>query len=97
MLTKPDRISPGEEDRWIKLIKNESAHLDNGWYCVKQPSSMELQEKGLTFKEARRRGEAYFKNPPWSTLELKHRNQLGTEALTKKLHDYLMAVISKRF
>ena len=96
MLTKPDRIPSGEEENWIKLIKNERAPLVNGWFCVKQPSSMELKEEGLTFEEARRRGEAYFENAPWSTIDPHHRKKLGTQALTRKLHEYLVTLISTR-
>ncbi|KAF8514308.1 P-loop containing nucleoside triphosphate hydrolase protein [Gautieria morchelliformis] len=96
VLTKPDRISPGEEGRWIRLIKNEISPLDNGWYCVRQPSSIELSEPGFTSEQARLRGEEFFENPPWLALEPEHRNKLGTRALTQKLHEYLMTVISKR-
>ncbi|KAF8586086.1 hypothetical protein K439DRAFT_1652711 [Ramaria rubella] len=96
VLTKPDRIPDGEEDRWIRLIRNDISPLENGWYCVKQPSSVEL-EKNLTFHEARRRGEAFFTNQPWSLLELSHRRRLGTRALTQKLNEYLMSLIAKRF
>jgi hypothetical protein len=80
----------------MRLIKNESSVLQNGWYCVKQPSTMEL-ERGLTFQDARRRGEDYFNSKPWTTLETMYRRRLGTHAVTRKLNEYLMTVISKRF
>ncbi|KAF8586089.1 hypothetical protein K439DRAFT_1632008 [Ramaria rubella] len=96
ILTKPDRIPEGEHARWMKLIKNEIAVLQNGWYCVKQPSTADM-DKGITFMEARRRGEDFFKTSPWSGLDPWHKKRLGTQAVTQKLNEFLMDVISKRF
>ncbi|KAF8514309.1 P-loop containing nucleoside triphosphate hydrolase protein [Gautieria morchelliformis] len=96
VLTKPDRIPEGEHAKWFALIKNERSALVNGWYCVKQPSTAEL-EKGLTFFEARRRGEEYFRTPPWSRLDHRCQSRLGTQAVTQKLNGFLMDMISKRF
>jgi len=96
VLTKPDRIPEGEGDRWMKLIKNKSSVLQNGWYCVKQPSTVELQG-GITFQEARRLGESFFKDTPWTTLEMMYQKRLGTQALKQKLNEYLMTVIATRF
>jgi Dynamin central region len=95
VLTKPDRIPEGEHAKWFALIKNERSALVNGWYCVKQPSTAEL-EKGLTFFEARRRGEDYFRSPPWSRLDQRYQSRLGTQAVTQKLNEFLMDIISKR-
>src|SRR5204863_319349 len=44
VLTKPDRIPPGEEERWLRFIRNEVEPLENGWYCVKLPNSKSLDE-----------------------------------------------------
>jgi hypothetical protein len=96
VLTKPDRIPEGEHTRWLKLIRSEVSALQNGWYCVKQPSSAELG-KGLAFLDARRRGEDFFKSSPWSTLAPMYKKRLGTQAVTQKLNEFLMAVISKRY
>ncbi|KAF8515814.1 P-loop containing nucleoside triphosphate hydrolase protein [Hysterangium stoloniferum] len=96
VLTKPDRIPEGEHARWFKLIRNEVSVLQNGWYCVKQPSSAELG-KGLTFVDARRHGEEFFKTTtPWSTLDFMYQKRLGTQAVIQKLNEFLMDVISKR-
>lgn len=79
----------------MRLIKNEKSALMNGWYCVKQPSTAEL-DRGLSFFDARRRGEDFFKTPPWSRLDPKCQSRLGTQAVTQKLNEFLMDVITKR-
>ncbi|KAF8515813.1 P-loop containing nucleoside triphosphate hydrolase protein [Hysterangium stoloniferum] len=96
VLTKPDRIPEGETNKWLKMIKGEQSALEHGWYCVKQPSTKEM-EQNLTFQAARRIGEDFFREPPWSTLASEHRRHLGTLALTQKLNEHLMDLISKRF
>ncbi|KIJ53715.1 hypothetical protein M422DRAFT_42801 [Sphaerobolus stellatus SS14] len=95
VLTKPDRIPEGETGKWISLIRNERSALAHGWFCVKQLSSAELEKK-LSFEEARRLGEEFFKNRPWSNLETTYQRQLGTAALTKSLSQHLLDLIAKR-
>ncbi|KIJ53717.1 hypothetical protein M422DRAFT_775734 [Sphaerobolus stellatus SS14] len=95
VLTKPDRIPEGETGKWIGLIRNEQSKLAHGWFCVKQLSSAELEKK-LSFEEARRLGEEFFKNRPWSNLETTYQRQLGTAALTKSLSQHLLDLIAKR-
>ncbi|GJJ07916.1 hypothetical protein Clacol_002122 [Clathrus columnatus] len=98
VLTKPDRIPEGKLDhaRWLRLIRNESSPLVNGWYCVKQLSSVQLQQ-GYTFEESRRICERFFKEThPWKTLEASSQRRLGTKAVTIKLNEFLMDVIDQR-
>ncbi|KIJ53719.1 hypothetical protein M422DRAFT_222407 [Sphaerobolus stellatus SS14] len=95
VLTKPDRIPDGEHARWLKLLRNETSVLQNGWYSVKQPSTQDL-ERGLTSEEALRRGEEFFRTAPWSKLDPLYQKRLGTRAVIQKLHEFLMEVISKR-
>ncbi|KAL4248958.1 hypothetical protein ABKN59_007409 [Abortiporus biennis] len=96
VLTKPDRIPPGEEDRWLRLIKNEVEQLDNGWFCVKQPDSATLKA-GITWSKARDAERDYFSlKHPWSDLELTHQRRLGTSNLANCLSDILSDLIGKR-
>ncbi|KAI0782953.1 P-loop containing nucleoside triphosphate hydrolase protein [Abortiporus biennis] len=96
VLTKPDRIPPGEEDRWLRLIKNEVEQLDNGWFCVKQPDSASLKA-GISWSEARDAERDYFSlKHPWSDLEPTHQRRLGTSNLADCLSDILSDLIAKR-
>ncbi|GJJ07887.1 hypothetical protein Clacol_002093 [Clathrus columnatus] len=98
VLTKPDRIPEGKLDhaRWLRLIGNENSPLVNGWYCVKQLSSVQLDGR-YTFEESRRICENFFKEThPWNTLDAFSQKRLGTKAVTLKLNEFLMDVITKR-
>ncbi|KAJ7443601.1 P-loop containing nucleoside triphosphate hydrolase protein [Mycena galericulata] len=96
VLTKPDRISPGDEERWLPLIRNEEEILENNWYCVKQPSSQDLK-KGTTWDDARARENEFFAStPPWSNLEPMYQKYLRTSNLVARLSSILSDLISKR-
>jgi len=97
VLTKPDRIPTGEEDRWMRLIRNDAEPLDNGWFSVRQPNSQALA-KGISWAEAREQERQFFLNPnyPWSTMEQSYRRQLGTQNLTERLSVILSDLIRRR-
>ncbi|KAF8600340.1 P-loop containing nucleoside triphosphate hydrolase protein [Ceratobasidium sp. AG-I] len=96
VLTKPDRIEPGEEEKWLSFVRGETEALQKGWFCVKQPSPAELSER-LTWKEARRREEAFFTTKePWCFQDVSTRSRFGTARLTNQLSDILSKLISDR-
>ncbi|KAF5374644.1 hypothetical protein D9615_008939 [Tricholomella constricta] len=96
VLTKPDRIPPGEEHNWISLIRNERESLDNGWYCVKQPGSDQLK-KGITWAQARKREDEFFASTAaWSELDSMYHKYLRTGNLVDRLSSILSDLISKR-
>lgn len=96
VLTKPDRIPQGEEDRWLRFIRNEREPLENNWYCVKQPASNTLKQ-GITWMEARSEENAFFSTTrPWSDLDSMHQRYLRTSNLTERLSSILSDLISKR-
>ncbi|KAI6160620.1 P-loop containing nucleoside triphosphate hydrolase protein [Pisolithus thermaeus] len=84
VLTKPDRIPPGEEESWIRLIRNQVEHLDNNWYCVKKPSSRDIS-LGINWMEARSSG-----------LDSHLHQFLGTGRLTERLSAILSELIARR-
>ncbi|KAI5117950.1 hypothetical protein M0805_004715 [Coniferiporia weirii] len=93
VLTKPDRIEPGEEQRWIKCLKNEAQPLELGWFCVKQPDPAQLKQ-GITWKEARDKEREFFGyKEPWCGLSSRN---LGTPQLVARLSDTLSDLIAKR-
>lgn len=96
VLTKPDRIPTGEEHNWISLIRNEKEPLDNGWYCVKQPSSSQLRN-GITWAEARQSEDEYFASTEaWTDLDPMYQKYLRTGNLVERLSAILSDLISKR-
>lgn len=96
VLTKPDRIPVGDEATWVSLIRNEKEHLENNWYCVRQPGPADLKE-GITWTEARRREDNFFSTKqPWNELEAIYQKYLRTGNLVERLSSILSDLISKR-
>jgi len=95
-LTKPDRIPPGEEDRWLRFIRNEAEPLLNGWYCVKQPNSKALAQ-GISWAGARAQENEYFSmTQPFSSLDASYQKYLRTTNLMERLSAVLSELIAKR-
>ncbi|KAI6108833.1 P-loop containing nucleoside triphosphate hydrolase protein [Pisolithus croceorrhizus] len=96
VLTKPDRIPQGEEESWIRLIRNEVEPLDNNWYCVKQPSSHDIT-LGINWADARSLEKRFFAaKKPWSGLDSHLHRFLGTARLTERLSAILAELIARR-
>ncbi|KAF8553727.1 hypothetical protein OG21DRAFT_1441498 [Imleria badia] len=96
VLTKPDRIPPGDEPSWLRILRNETEPLVNNWYCVKQPSSQDVA-RGITYLEARRRENEWFTSTqPWSSLDAQYQRFLRTTHLTERLSLILSELIAKR-
>ena len=98
VLTKPDRIPPGEESIWISKI--QSGGKDAGgieYYSVKNPESQEIRN-GITYEQAREKEAEFFSTKtPWSSLEWLYKRRLGTDKLTRRLGQVLSDLISKRY
>ncbi|KAJ3825902.1 P-loop containing nucleoside triphosphate hydrolase protein [Lentinula raphanica] len=97
VLTKPDRIAQGDEDDWVRFIKNEGDHkLLNNWFCVRQPNSTELRE-GITWEEARNKENQFFTtHAHWRELDPMYQRYLRTQNLVGRLSSILSDLISKR-
>ncbi|KAF8839962.1 hypothetical protein BDN67DRAFT_1011889, partial [Paxillus ammoniavirescens] len=96
VLTKPDRIQPGDEPSWLRILQNETEPLVNNWYCVKQPASQTLS-LGITWADARRQEADFFAiAQPWSSLDPRYQKFLGTGNLTERLSLILSELIAKR-
>ncbi|KAG6810925.1 hypothetical protein H0H92_009760 [Tricholoma furcatifolium] len=96
VLTKPDRIPTSEEPNWVSIIKNEKEPLENGWYCVKQPSSQQISS-GMTWAKARKSEDEFFASTAvWSELDPIYQKYLRTSNLVDRLSSILSDLISKR-
>lgn len=97
VLTKPDRIEPGEETIWMQRVLNQDKgrFLRLGWFCVKLLDPRQLK-KGLSREEANRQELAFFTTTsPWSTLSMQTHN-LGVAKLVVSLSATLSDLIAKR-
>ncbi|KAI8978167.1 P-loop containing nucleoside triphosphate hydrolase protein [Trametes punicea] len=96
VLTKPDRIPAGEEDCWLRYIRNQDEPLVHGWFSVKQPDSRDIAA-GVTWSQARQNERDFFNTTaPWNRLDLEFLNRLGTQKLVERLSDVLSDKISQR-
>ncbi|KAG9073799.1 hypothetical protein FRC06_011147 [Ceratobasidium sp. 370] len=98
VITKPDRIEKGQERQWVPLITGQSQAypLTNGWYCVKQPTTIE-REDGCSWEGARVLETEFFdKAAEWSTIPTEYRTNLGTRNLAFKLGQILSNDVQKR-
>ncbi|KAI0250034.1 P-loop containing nucleoside triphosphate hydrolase protein [Lactifluus subvellereus] len=98
VLTKPDRIPPGEEDSWIRMIQGDGDRKEGGieFFSVKNPDSQDIKN-GITYEQAREKEAQFFSTKaPWSGLEWLYQRRLGTEKLTRRLAQVLSNLISKR-
>jgi hypothetical protein len=97
VLTKPDRIPGGEEDEWLKFIKNQRVPFKNGWFAVKQPDSKTLKA-GVSWARAREMENEFFSSQmPWSALDADYQQRLRTSNLTDCLSQILSELITKRY
>lgn len=85
----------GELANWLPFIRNEKEPLENGWYCVKQPSSKAIAT-GITWAQAREDEQLFFAG--WSDeLDKVYHKYLTTSSLVGRLSVILSDLISKRF
>ena len=88
ILTKADRLPPGQEAIWMKILQNqdEKYQLLHGYFAVKNPGQPEL-EAGMSNEEAREKEEEFFRGECWQ----KAKDRCGTkqlrECLCQLLHD----------
>lgn len=96
VLTKPDRISTGDEENWISFIRNIREPLTNNWFCVKQPNSSSLKQ-GISWREARAQEDEFFSmTAPWCELDPSYQKYLRTRNLVARLSIILSDLIAKR-
>ena len=92
VLTKPDRIEAGNQDKWFSLLQNQTESLEQGWFCVKLPDNEQLQQR-IGRPEARRLERIFFEGEPWISVH-DIRSRLTVESLMKRLSDVLSETIA---
>ena len=94
IITKPDLINAGTEQRVVRLAKNaDRTKLNLGFFLLKNPAPAELQE-GLTPDARKRAEQAFFSGEPWNGLGLDP-SRVGIENLRVFLQDLLDSHIER--
>lgn len=92
VLTKPDRIQPGESlSQWEQILDNKRFLLGLGYFVVKNNPDP-LVDHAI----ARMEEEEFFRNPPWSAGLKQFRNKFGTLQLQAFLSDRLASQMKAR-
>ncbi|KAJ6030948.1 dynamin GTPase [Penicillium canescens] len=94
IITKPDLINAGTEQRVARLAKNmDRTKLNLGFFLLKNPAPAELRKSSSA--SARNRAEqAFFSGEPWSSLGLDP-SRVGIENLRVFLQDLLDSHIER--
>ncbi|OOQ82873.1 dynamin GTPase [Penicillium brasilianum] len=88
VITKPDLINKGTEERVARLAKNlDRTKLRHGFFLLKNPSPTELEE-GITFQHRAQAESDFFSSPPWKAQGLDG-TRVGIESLRRFLQEFL--------
>lgn len=94
IITKPDLINTGTEQRMACLAKNmDRTKLNLGFFLLKNPAPAELRE-GLSPAARKRAEQAFFSSEPWRDLGLDP-SRVGIENLRVFLQDLLDSHIER--
>jgi len=89
LLTKPDAVQAGDEDRVLDVALNKVTHLNHGWFVVRNRSTDDVR-KGVTLEGRLRNERAFFMTVPWRNLD---KDRVGIQALEiflrKLLHNHV--------
>ena len=92
VLTKPDLVDPGAEDRVIDLLQGRTHRLRLGWHVVRNPGQQQLLDHSLD----RGKLEQKFFNTvsPWNKVE---KDKVGIENLKARIQDILSDLVREEF
>jgi GTPase SAR1 family protein len=94
IITKPDLINAGTEQRVARLAKNmDRTKLNLGFFLLKNPAPAELKE-GMSPAARKRAEHAFFTREPWSSLGL-DLSRVGIENLRVFLQELLDSHIER--
>ena len=95
ILTKVDTIEKGLEGPWINVLENKKYPLRLGYVAVRNPSQSELNKKP-TYAQARNLETSFFKQTPWSQLDIDTQERLGAKNLVRLLSETLGSLIVRQ-
>jgi hypothetical protein len=91
ILTKPDLVDKGAEDKIIELVEGKQESQELGWVVVRNLGQKDLQDpsKNRDIEE-----EIFRCSPPWNRLS---RDNYGIEALRVRLQALLASNVRREF
>lgn len=92
ILTKPDLVDRGAENRVIDLLNGQTHALKLGWHVVKNPGQAELEEQSgdRDFAEAK----LFKEKAPWSKVD---KEKIGIASLKLRLQEVLAGHVKREF
>lgn len=92
VLTKPDTIEKGTEDKWTSKLRGENFRTKLGWWVVKN-LNYDQRRKGLLYEDARRIEREFFAAGPWAQF----RNRVGVDNLRQMLSRIMGELVDRTF
>ena len=91
ILTKPDLVDKGAEDKIIELVEGKQESQELGWVVVRNLGQKDLQDpsKNRDIEE-----EVFRSSPPWNRLSS---DNYGIEALRVRLQTLLASSVRREF
>ena len=94
IITKPDLINKGTEERVARLVKNlDQPKLHHGYFVVKNPSPEEMKD-GISFEQRVKNDREFFLSERWKTQGIDP-SRIGNVDLRKFLQDLLDSHIER--
>ena len=91
VLTKPDLVDKGAEQRVLDLLHGEDLILKHGWFLVRNLGQHELQEGGIDRNAAE---DAFGRKEPWSSISP---DRYGINSLRLRLQEAVIDNARKSF
>lgn len=93
VLTKPDALQKGDEQRIIDVARNNVTVLNLGWFVIRNRSTQDIAD-GVTLEQRNTNERDFFFKNPWRSLPS---DRVGIVALEKFLRALLDEHVKKEF
>ena len=95
VLTKPDLVNRNRFPHIRCILNGETFKLGSSWFVTKHLSEEELDEAThVTYAQARKREQTFFKSEPWSTTMAMFSDRFGIhsvqEAISRRLTTHIL-------
>lgn len=91
VLTKPDLVDPGAENRVIALVQGVARPMKLGWHILRNPGQLDIENHAC---DRRRQEQDFFRKSPWNCLD---EDSWGIESLRFRLKEVLSALVRRSF
>ncbi|SMY28870.1 unnamed protein product [Zymoseptoria tritici ST99CH_1A5] len=92
VLTKPDLVDKGAENRVVDLIEGRVRVMKLGWHMIRNPGQKEMSDDTLDRNSLEK---AFFRNNvPWNALE---KDKVGVDTLRVRLKEVISSLVKREF